>query len=90
MPLSALLILYLVDRAYPKTPIKLAAPQAMVLSYGAPTALIATPIVFYAVGAHRVLEGTHHLRSHSSIYDYPCYATPSYKYPRGLRVAPGV
>ena len=57
MPLSALLILYLVDRAYPKTPIKLAAPQAMVLSYGVPTALIVTPIVFYAVGAHRVLEG---------------------------------
>ncbi len=58
MPLSALLILYLADRAHPKTPVKLTTPQAMVLSYGVPAALISAPIAFHVTGAYRVLEGS--------------------------------
>ena len=57
MLLSALLILYLADRAHPKTPVKLTTPHATVLSYGVPAALISAPIAFHVTGAYRVLEG---------------------------------
>lgn len=57
LPLSNLLILFLADRAYPKTPVRIATPYMMILSYGVPSALIATPLVFYATGAYRALGG---------------------------------
>lgn len=57
LPLSTIVILFLADRTYPKTPVKISSPQAMALSYGVPAALIVTPIVFYVTGAYRVLSG---------------------------------
>jgi len=57
LPISTVIIIYLADRVYPKTPIRLASPQAAILFYGLPAAIIATPIVFYATGAYRVMAG---------------------------------
>ncbi len=56
MPLSALLILFLIDRVYPKTPIKLTTAQVMIISYGAPVALVSTPLVFYITGAYEIMR----------------------------------
>ncbi|MEM0340498.1 MAG: type II secretion system F family protein [Acidilobaceae archaeon] len=57
LPLMTLVVMYLVDRVQPKTPIRITSPYLATLNYGVPIALLASLIVFQTSGAYRVLEG---------------------------------
>jgi flagellar protein FlaJ len=55
LPLITVLLLYMIHKAQPKSPIALKAPYRNVLLIGVPLALAVFPVFFYGTGAYRAL-----------------------------------
>lgn len=57
MPLVALILIYLIDRAQPRNPIRSLSPYSAVLTYGVPLSAATLLLFGVAFGGYKVLEG---------------------------------
>ncbi|MEB3851274.1 MAG: type II secretion system F family protein [Desulfurococcales archaeon] len=57
LPTITVLLLYMIHKAQPRTPIEFRAPYRNTLIIGAPLALVAFPIILYGTGGYQALYG---------------------------------